>query len=103
LPEAASDAAPEITGVAQTFDAEPIDRFWRSNTEATIRAHMPHLADLECHQTLCRLTATGAEADVERSFEAMRGVSDSLLFTAPETRPDGTIALRAYARFTRTE
>ncbi len=104
LPDVPLDAAASPpSSVAGEFDAEPIDRFWRTNTEATIRRHMANLSELECHKTLCQITATGSEAEVERAFDGMRGVTDSLLFTAPDIRPDGTVALRAYARFTRGE
>ena len=91
--------------VQQTFDQEPIDRFWRANTESKIKQRMPTASDVECHQTLCRITVIGNEHDLATAVDAMeserslRGIARSILLTAPDRRADGTLALRAYASF----
>src|SRR5207249_1510981 len=91
--------------IAQQFDAEPIDRFWKTNTEAEIRRRVPTANAIECHQTLCRITLAGTETDVAAQSEqhgaerSLQGIVGSIVLTAPAKRADGTLELRAYARF----
>ena len=101
--------APEEPGVTltvqETFEHEPIDRFWRANTEAQIKHRLPGASDVECHQTICRITVVGnqhdlaAAIDTMESEQSLRGIAQSILLAAPDKREDGTLALRAYARF----
>jgi hypothetical protein len=91
--------------IAQQFDAEPVDRFWKTNTEAEIRRRVPNANAIECHQTLCRITLAGSETDVGAQSEqlgnehSLQGIVGSIVLTAPDKRADGTLELRAYARF----
>jgi hypothetical protein len=96
--------------LAQEFDGESIDRFWKTNTEAEIRRRVPAANAIECHQTLCRITLAGSESDVTAQSEqlgaasegdkhSLNGIVGSIVLTAPDKHADGTLELRAYARF----
>ncbi len=102
-PEVPAEAG--VLTVQQTFEHEPIDRFWRTNTESQVRHRLPSASDVECHQTICRVTVVGNEHDIASAVDLMeteqslRGIAQTIVLTAPEKRPDGSFALRAYARF----
>jgi hypothetical protein len=91
--------------IAEQFDAEPVDRFWKTNTEAELRRRVPKASAIDCHQTLCRITLAGSELDVSTQSEelvaerSLHGLVGSVVLTAPAKHADGTLELRAYARF----
>jgi len=100
---------PEPAEIEDRFAAEPVDRFWKTNTEAEIRRRVPNANAIECHRTTCRITLVGSERELAAAMDqletekSLRGIAQSVLLTAPDKRPDGTLALRAYARFTHDE
>jgi len=83
--------------VAAQFDAEPVDRLWKQNTEAKLRRQIAN-ATIECHSTICRVTFAGSEADITTQTEQLAGAG-AFTLTAPSKRADGTLELQAYARF----
>ena len=95
---------PVPADIAEQFTAEqPTDRFWVKSTEAEIRQRVPVASGIECHRTLCRVTVAGSEGEVvartEQLERGLRDIARSIQLTAPATQPDGTLAVRAYARF----
>ena len=100
-------AAPQaLADVADQFDAEQaVDRAWQISTEAEIRRRVPAATAIECRHTLCRVTLVGSQGDVMAQSEqlagekSLRGIARSIQLTAPAPQPDGTLALRVYARF----
>ncbi len=109
LPALADAPPPEPQAIEDKFAAEPIDRFWKTNTEAEIRRRVPNANAIECHRSLCRITLVGNEHELATSMDqleseqSLRGIAQSVMLTAPDKRPDGTLALRAYARFVHDE
>ena len=88
------DGSATTITVPQTFEQEPVDRVWRTDTEAQIRRRLPAASEVECHTTLCRIVVVGSEHDltaaVDRmeSEQSLRGIAQSILLTAPEHRAD---------------
>jgi hypothetical protein len=110
LPGAITPVAPSdgrLPTAAETFAAEPEDRDWKRATEPAVRKRVPRAAEIECHQSTCRITFTGkmdmlsAELDQLESDASLKGIAQSVLLTAPEPREDGNFSIRAYARFER--
>jgi hypothetical protein len=105
----ATPATPSADG---TFEAQARDDGWARRTEADLQKRMKNirggkLDDIECRETMCRIIVIGSEAEVAKTvdeLESPRGLSGyakSLLLTAPERKPDGSIVLRLYPRFDR--
>jgi hypothetical protein len=101
-----TEPIPEVT-TEKAFEVEAVDRGWKTTTEAEVRRRVPSVTDLECHTTMCKLTLVGNPRELTKVLDeieterSLRGIADSILLGAPETRTDGTIAVRAFARFTR--
>jgi hypothetical protein len=95
--------------IDKTFETEAVDRFWKTNTEAEIRRRVPTANGIECHTTLCKLTFVGSERELRKVLDeieterSLRGIAESIVLGAPEKRDDGTIAVRAFARFAHPE
>lgn len=97
---------------SETFESETRDADWAGPTERGIKQRFKNvrgakLRAAECRESRCRLTIAGTEAEVSQTIadlEGKRGLSGfakSVLLTAPERKPDGSLELRAFAVFER--
>ena len=97
---------------AEAFESESRDADWAKSTERRIKQRFKNvrggtLHAAECRQTRCQLTITGSENQVAQAIEdlgsarGLTGFADSVLLTAPERKPDGSLELRAFAVFAR--
>lgn len=102
---------PHVTADA-AFAAQTRDPEWAPTTETEIKRRFKkvrggRLEDAECRQSQCRLVITGSEGDVGKTIadlesdRGLHGFATTILLTAPETQPDGTLVLRAFATFER--
>lgn len=109
----AHPALPATPTPAQEFASQTRDADWASPTETEIKKRWQQirggaLEDVECHQSQCKLTIVGSQRDVGRSIadlegaHGLHGFAKSLYLSGPEKKPDGTIVLRAYASFERS-
>jgi hypothetical protein len=111
LPPPTADASTTAITVEQAFAAEPVDPVWKPDTEREIRKRLARLprppAEIECRRTECKLTFVGDQKQLMQAMDALEderalaGIAQSVMLTAAEPRPDGTLALHAYARFDR--
>jgi hypothetical protein len=97
---------------AEAFEAEVRDVEWAKSTERGIKQRFKNvrgaaLREAECRQSRCRLTLAGSENEVSQAIadlEGARGLTGfaaSVILTAPERKPDGSLELRAFAVFDR--
>ena len=107
-PEPEPGPIPDVP-IAKTFETEAVDRSWKTTTEAEIRRRVPSATGVDCHTTLCKITFVGTERELRKVLDdieterSLRGIAESILLGAPEKRDDGTIAVRAFARFAHQE
>lgn len=112
----AIERAPEIdAGPAAPlveFEAQSRDPAWAQTTEREIKTRFAKvrggkLDAMECRQSACRLTISGSEGDVGQTIadlespRGLHGFAKTIILSAPEKRPDGSIVLRATAVFDR--
>jgi len=95
-----------------TYATETRDAPWAAPTEATLRKRFAtirggKLAGVTCHASVCELVIAGTKAEVGQTIADLEGarglhdISTGQFLTAPEQKPDGSIALRIYASFAR--
>lgn len=97
----------------ELYAHEHRDPDWGPRTEKEIERKLAKLkgatlANTECHETECELTLDGDErglqvaiGELESKQKGLVDMADSILLTAPSKRPDGSLQLRAYAKFSR--
>lgn len=94
------------------FTSEPREAAWAAPTERELRARFQavrggKLADLECRTRQCRAVITGNEAELGHTIaelsgsHGLHGYADKVVLAAPDARPDGSFALRAFIQFRR--
>jgi hypothetical protein len=113
---AASPIAPALAGSAEdpreaAFARESRDAAWAAPIEDELRERYGQLAgtvlEVECRTQQCRLAILGDERAIGQAIEALRGargvhdLDATIALTAPVKRDDGTLALHAFALFTR--
>lgn len=102
----------EVPTPPQLYAHERRDPTWGPETEKAIERKLAKLdgatlENTECHETECELTLGGDERGMQKAIAAMeskKGLADmaeSLMLTAPSKRADGSLQLRAYAKFSR--
>jgi len=95
---------------ATAFEAEPVDRPWADATVREIKQVVPDATKVTCRRDQCELTIH-ATSDPELSSklsalqeaQSLGGIAQAIIPTPPDTDPDGTITMRIYARFDRTQ
>lgn len=106
-------ALPATPTPSQEYASQTRDADWASPTEAEIKKRWLQirggaLEDVECHQSQCKLTIVGSQRDVSRSIadlegaRGLHGFAKTIYLSGPEKKSDGTIVLRAYASFDRS-
>ena len=111
-PNPAAPALPPAPTADDTFSEEPRDDTWADQTEAELakrwtKIRGAKLESTECRQSQCRLLVTGAQDDVATAIadlegpRGLHGFARGVHLTSPETRADGTVALRVFVRFER--
>lgn len=113
LPAPEADANTMPLTVDQAFSAQPVDASWKAATERELHQRLAHLSrppsELECRRSQCKLTFVGDQPQLVKVMDelenehALAGIAQSVMLTAVEPRPDGTLALHAYARFDRPQ
>jgi len=91
------------------FAQESRDEVWAAATDAEIAKRLSQLRGgtiaVLCHQTVCRIELAGTTHDLSLAMpdlqKALVGFAESMTLTAPETRADGTLKMRAYLTFVR--
>lgn len=112
LPPAPAESAAPAPTASRVFEAETRDARWAPTAEAEIARRFKKLRggaleSTECRHSQCRITVAGTEAEVAQTItelegsRGLHGFAASVMLTAPERKPDGTIVLRAFARFDR--
>jgi hypothetical protein len=111
-PTPALPPVPPAPTADEVFAEEPRDDAWAAKTEAELakrwkKIRAGKLESTECRQTQCRLLVTGAQTDVATAIadlegpRGLHGFARGVHLTSPETRGDGTVALRVFVRFDR--
>jgi hypothetical protein len=104
--------AVKTPAAAEVFESEVRDADWAKSTERGIKQRFKNvrgatLRETECRQSRCRLMITGSENEVSQAIadlegaRGLTGFATSVLLTAPERKPDGSLELRAFAVFER--
>lgn len=104
--------APAIGDAVADFDRQTRDPAWAPKTEKAIRERFAKvrggkLQATECRESACRLEIAGSEGDIGQAIadlespRGMHGFAKTIILSAPERKPDGTVVLRATATFER--
>ena len=115
LPAPSTTPAPSLPPAPTADDAfseESRDDAWADQTEAELAKRWTNvrgakLERTECRQSQCRLLVTGSQDDVATAIadlegpRGLHGFARGVHLTSPETRADGTVALRVFVRFER--
>lgn len=99
--------------LAQLYANEPRDLDWGPRTEKEIAHQLAHmkggsLDNAECHVSHCELTLSSSDEKGMQvaigELEAKRGlagIATTMMLTAPDRHPDGSLVLRVFASFVR--
>ncbi|MCW5806253.1 MAG: hypothetical protein KIT31_28060 [Deltaproteobacteria bacterium] len=103
---------PPSRPAAETFAEETRDPTWAAPTEAALAQRLAKvrggkIAGTECRHSQCQITLAGTPGEIKKSIadleshRGLHGFARTLVLTAPEKKPNGSLLLRAYAVFER--
>ncbi|MCX5747887.1 MAG: hypothetical protein NT062_35935 [Proteobacteria bacterium] len=112
LPEVSGTITPGSTSVADQFAREVRDPAWAPATEVAIGKRLddvPAKVTTECRQAHCQVVLAGSMASVDKTIaliereDHLYGISRHILLGKPEPQLDGTLALKLFVIFERSD